>query len=255
MKRYLNLFKAEGLKSWCEFKRYLFNTFMEIIVMYIIFLFMFYGIKIFAGTAVSNDGLDALVIGYIMWMFAITGFSSTSQLISGEMQKGTLEQLYLCPLGIEFSVMFRLIFDTIISFLFIVVIIFLTMLTTNRWLHIDVIRVIPILLISLPCLWGLGLAISGLILIFKKFNALGSVLTFGLIGAVSVPAYPLNSFSFIPFSAGAYTIQMIVRKNFQFNIEWYLFIATLSIFYFFIGVVIYKKLEKIARKKNLLGQY
>jgi ABC-type polysaccharide/polyol phosphate export permease len=72
---------------------------------------------------------------------------------------------------------------------------------------------------------------------------------------VSLPAYPLNVFSFLPFTAGAYMINRMVVYGENFPLSWYLFIFAISLFYFFLGFGIFKLFEKKARRLNLLGQY
>lgn len=231
MRKYYNLLLAEGMKFCCELKRYWFNTVLDLIVVYMIFLAMFFGIKFFAGPSLNGDDLDALIIGYIMWMFATSAFQSLSQSISEEMQRGTLEQLYLCPFGIEKSFVVRIFLNFFFIFIFNALILILTMVTTGRWPNIDILKITPVLLIALPALWGLGIIVGGITMIFKKVTSLQSVITFGLVGIVSVPAYPLSIFSFLPFSAGSSTVQLIVRKGQAFPLSWYFFITGISVVY------------------------
>jgi len=255
MKRYLNLLAAETMKNIAEMRRYLFDTLSAVVIFYIIFLAMFFGLKGLTKGQVSPETLDHMIIGYILWTFAMTSFQSTSYKIYEESQRGTLEQLYLCSLGMEWTLIFRLILDFIFSFFFSAVMLFITMLTTGRWLSIDIPYVFFVLLLSLPALWGIGLAFGSLSMVFKKTTAFMQIITFGLIGAVSLNGYPVKLVTLIPFTAGATTIRRSITGAPSFPASWYLTIALISLVYLTAGIVIFKVFEREARKKNLLNQY
>lgn len=255
MKKLLALFAVETMKMYNEFKRYLFNTFTNLIVFFIIFIAMFYGIKFFAGPNISSDSLASLIIGYIMWTFAIIGFQDLAYGVYEEIQRGTLEQLYLSSIGIEIIFFFRSFLDFIFSLFFVGIVLIATMAVTGIWLSIDLLRVLPVLILSIPSLWGLGIFFGGLVMIFKKISSFMQIITFGLIGIVSVSAYPLNFYSFLPFAAGSSTIQKMIRNNQNFDYKWYLLLGLISLIYLIIGISAYKICENIARRKNLIGQY
>ncbi len=255
MKKIYNLFKAELLKYICEFKSYFFNSISGIVVFYIIFMGMFYGVKHFAGANFTGDDLDSMIVGYILWSFALMAFQSISYSVYFEIQRGTMEQFYQTSVGIEYGLIIRIIIEFLFSFLFVAVVLILTMLTTQRWLNFNFFDVFWKLLISLPSLWGLALLFAGLSMIFKKIEAFMQIMTFGLIAVVSLNAYPISIISFLPFSAGATTIRNTIVKGVSYSLEWYFFVVGISLFYLILGVIIFKISEKQARKRNLLGQY
>ncbi len=251
----INLLKSEGLKYFAELRRYFFNTISSLFVIYIIFLVYFFGIKFMTGPSMAVEKLDVLIIGYIMWMLALIGFQSTGYTVYDEMQRGTFEQMYLTSFGIEVVFIIRIIFETIFSLFFSAIILILTMFTTGRYFVIPVGKVLIALIFALPSLWGLGFVFAGLSLIFKRISAFLNLMQFVLIFFVAIKSYPINFFSFLPFAAGATTIQGIINYNAKFPIEWYLFIILISLFYFFAGIFVFKILLKKAKKFNLLGQY
>ncbi len=251
----INLIKSEALKYTAELRRYLFNTISSLLVIYIIFLVYFFGIKFMTGPALSTGKLDLLIIGYIMWMLAIIGFESTGYTVYDEMQRGTFEQMYMTSLGIETVFIIRIIFETIFSFVFSSIILILTMFTTGRYFVFPVFNVIIVLMLALPSMWGLGFIFAGLSLIFKKIASFLNLMQFIIITLVVVDAYPINFFSFLPFSAGAITVQKIINDHSSFSVLWYIFISLISIFYMILGILVFRLLLKKARKLNLLGQY
>ncbi|MEJ5274196.1 MAG: hypothetical protein WH035_08700 [Spirochaetota bacterium] len=99
--RLVNLFIAEGMKYWFEIKRYFFNAISSLLLIYIIFLVYFFVIKFISGPAISTNRLDAVIIGYMMWMLAIVGFQASFYLVYDEMERGTFEQMYMSSLGLD----------------------------------------------------------------------------------------------------------------------------------------------------------
>jgi len=70
-----------------------------------------------------------------------------------------------------------------------------------------------------------------------------------------LPVYPLNGFSFIPFLAGAHTITEHIVNGTSFPLWWYLFVAANSVFYLWIGLLVFRIFERKARSLNKMGQY
>lgn len=253
--RYFNLFAGEVRRYVAELKRYIFNTISGLIIFYIIFLAMFFGLRSFAGPGFDEANLDTLIVGYIMWMMAMMSFQSVSYTLTEETQRGTLEQLYLCSLGMEWALIFRIILDTVFNFVFSLIILYITMLTTGRWMSVNIPWLAFVLLLSLPSLWGLGLLFGSLTMLFKKIQQLLQIMTFGLLGVVAVRAYPFNGFTLLPFAAGSTAINGTMTKGLIIPPYWYAVIALVSLFYLILGIVFFKWIERIARRRNLLNQY
>lgn len=246
---------AETIKFWRETKRYLFDLFWGNVSLFMIFLAMFFGLKAFGGTQLNMDSLDAMIVGYITWLIAFGGFQTLGWFVGEENQRGTLEQLYLSPMGIEWSLLLRAMLNFSLTFLLDVLILVLTMLVTNRWLSLDIPTIFLLLLTSVPGMWGLGLAFSSLMILYKKISSLFMVVNFAFIFLISLPAWPFNWYSFLPFSACASSLQMLVRRGASFPLWWYLFLTGLSLFYLAFGIIVFRIASRAAKRKNLLGQY
>jgi ABC-2 type transport system permease protein len=252
---YFIAFKNEINKFYIQSKRYIFDTLSRIISTYLIFLSLFYGIKFISGPDLDNAKLDAIIIGYIMWSFAYNAYYENSYDICEESTIGTLEQLFLAPIGFHSIVFFRMISGYLFSVLYNIAVLYLTMITTGRWLDLPIFNFLLITTLSIPAMYGLGYVFGGFSLVYKKIQSSLYVVQFALVFLVSLPAYPLNVFSFLPFTAGAYMINRMVVYGENFPLSWYLFIFAISLFYFFLGFGIFKLFEKKARRLNLLGQY
>ena len=251
----LNVFIAEVRMLGWELKRYIFNTGAMVVVMYVIFLGMFWGVKSIGGAGVSASSLDSMVIGYVLWMSAMFSLQGTGGVVQSESQRGTLEQLYLSPCGAEVIFFFKSVTATLFNFLVITLMLYLTMFTTGRMLSVDLLFFYPVLFISVLSLTGIGFMLGGIGLIHKRIGAVNGILSFGLIGLMLLPVYPLNGYSFIPFVAGAHTINQHIVHGVSFPVWWYLFVAGNSILYLCIGLWVFRQFERKALRRNKMGQY
>lgn len=252
---WITIFKTEVWYSLISMKRYAFDTATGMITVYLMFLIIFYGLKYFAGSQFDGSSLDTIIVGYIMWMFAISAYSSTSSLILLESQQGTLEQLFMSPAGFHKLMFVRLVVGFGISILLNACLLFLTMLTSGRWLDIPYLQVLVLITLAVPAVYGLGYIFGGMALLFKRIESALHILQFGLIALVSIAAYPINSLSFLPFSAGAYTVNRVIVHGESFELWWYGFVGLNSVFYFLLGISIFRYFEKRAMKLNVLGHY
>lgn len=93
-----------------ELRRYAFNTVSAIVTLYIVFVVMFFGAQAVAGPAETfGSTMEALVVGSLVWVFALIGFGNLGQSVTQEAQQGTLEQLFLSPWGFGWVALGRLL--------------------------------------------------------------------------------------------------------------------------------------------------
>jgi ABC-2 type transport system permease protein len=253
--RALNLILNEIRMLGWSLKRYLFNTGATLVVMYVIFLGLFWGVKSMAGPGVDAGSLDLMVVGYVLWLSAMMALQSTGAEVLSESERGTLEQLYLSPLGAEMVFLGRTICNILFNFVFLTVMLYLSMLTTGRMLTIELLYFYPVLFASLVSLIGISFMLGGIGLIHKRIGALNAILSFGLIGMMLLPVYPLTPWSFLPFLAGASAINEHTVNGTTYPAWWYLFIFGNSFFYLVLGLGVFRIFERRAMKLNKLGQY
>jgi ABC-2 type transport system permease protein len=251
----LNLLAAEARMVFWTMKRYLVNTLAAVGIMFLIFMGMFWGVKTIGGSGVTGESLDAMLVGYILWMSAMFSMQNTGSEILSESQQGTLEQLYLSPLGAHRILFFRALMNMIFNFVFITVLLYLSMAATGRWLTVNLPYLYGMVVLSTLSLVGISFMLGGLGLIHKRIQAVNGILSFGLIGLMLLPTYPLTPYAFLPFIAGAAVVRNTIAGGASFPLWWYLFIAANSIFYLTIGLFVFRLLETRAKKLNKMGQY
>ncbi|MCK5131953.1 MAG: hypothetical protein KAR40_07365 [Candidatus Sabulitectum sp.] len=253
--RTLNLFGAEGRMMYWSLRRYMFNTVAMVVVLFLIFMGMFWGVKTIGGSGVTGDSLDSMLVGYILWVSAMLALGNTGSEILGESQRGTLEQLYLSPLGAHKIFFFRALVNILFNFIIMTIMLYLSMAATGRWMSVNLLYLYGMVLLSTLSLVGISFMMGGLGLIHKKISSVNGILSFGLIGLMLLPTYPMTPYAFLPFIAGAAAVRNSIVQGASFPAWWYLFIAGNSIFYLALGLAVFKKMETKAKKLNKMSQY
>lgn len=259
VKRNIVLFITILKRDWLEMLRYPFNMAAGIVTLYLLFLMIFIGYKHIApNNANFGNNIDGIVVGFMLWTFALLAYSFLAGNIMEEARIGTLEQLYMTQLGFDKLCVFRIIASFLLNFLFVIPTLILMMATTGRWLHIDLLSLIPVSIFTLASVYGLGFICGGLGLIFKQIQAFIGILQFFLVGFIAAPVDKIPWLKILPLSLGTKLIsKMMVNKLSIMQLPktdlFFLFLN--GSIYFIIGFYIFQVCEKVAKQKALLGQY
>src|SRR5712692_5385118 len=146
---------------------YRFNTLAEIISV----TFIFIGILFFMGNGeLQQDRMAEALVGYVTWYFAVNTINSMGAALTEEAQSGTLEQMFMGPSDSSVIMMGRSLATTLwsalqISLMGLALVLILKISLPLRW------SALPVFLLTLLGLSGLGFVIGGLTLIFKHVNA------------------------------------------------------------------------------------
>ncbi|MFA9560636.1 ABC transporter permease [Evansella sp. AB-rgal1] len=256
--QWFNLLKANMRKEYIELKRYLPNTLAMIFTFYIIFLGMFFGISIVGDPTTVDSNIQYAIVNYIFWFLAMMIVSDVGWQITNEAMRGTLEQLSMSPMGIWRILMARLMSTTVINFFMIVVLLYLSMLTTGQWLNIDVISLVPILLLTFVSMFGLGFIIAGISIILKQVQAFLQILQFILAGLAFVPISVAPFLTYFPFVKGVDMVRDVMINGVtlsQMAGMDFVILAANGIVYFLVGLVFFLYCERVAMSKGLLAHY
>lgn len=252
------LFKQLAKKSWIEFRRYFFNSMGGIITLYVVFLVIFMGYKGIAGAAGPDLGtsIEGILVGYVLWFLALSAYQDVAYSIQNEARQGTLEQLYMSVHNFGWVIGLQQIVNAFYSLLVASVLTFFLMLTTGKWLTIDMLSLLPLLILELICFAGVGFALGGLMLIFKRIDSYMQIVQFVLIFFVAAPA---KSFmKLMPGTWGAHLIQKVINGGeglLEFAWQDLLLAVVISLAYLLLGVVIYRICERKAMQAGTLGHY
>ena len=160
-------------RFWIELKRYAFNTLSGLVTLYLIFLLIFAGAKYAQGFGINlfGESVEGLVVGFLVWTFALSAYSDLSWSIMREAQQGTLEQLYMCPFGFRFVSFAWIVSSFLTTFVFSDTLLFLMMVTTGKYLRLPLGTLLPLAFLTVAPIYGLGFVMAGLALVFKRIQA------------------------------------------------------------------------------------
>jgi ABC-type polysaccharide/polyol phosphate export permease len=216
-----------------------------------------------ASPGFGSQGYLSALIGYLTWKMCATVLIGIADMIDDEVQAGTLEQLFLVgksPLLVFCGRTLGLIANQGLR---------AGLLGLGLSLILDVLRPISwlavlVFLLTLIGAAGLGFALAGLILVYKRLGGATTLIWQMLVfftGAL-VPFYQpvLEDIShLLPLSLGIESLRAIFLQNVDFAALWQsgLFPGLLmnTLFYSILGVALFRWGERRAREFGLLAQY
>jgi ABC-2 type transport system permease protein len=253
------LYGASLRRSLIEFRRYIFDTISGIISIYGFFLVIFFGAKIFGGDRPGfGENIEGVVVSYGMWALTVFALGTLTFELTQEAQLGTLEQLGMSSFGLVRVLVARAFTSLVIYFGMWVVLLVMMMATTGHWLNIDAVSVLPLLAATLVGVIGLGFVLAGLAVVFKRVNQALQVYQVLVIGLVVVPVDQVHFIKYLPLAWGSHLIAKVMVDKasiFRMPAGDLLYLAANSAFYLFGGIAIFRRFERVARERGLLGHY
>ncbi|SHH88726.1 ABC transporter permease [Sporanaerobacter acetigenes] len=263
MKKIHYLFKVSLEKNVKELYRYKFNTISNFLILYILFMVMFSGLKSFGmSLGVSpldmGENLEGFIVGYFLWTIIMVAYSDIAFSIIDDASKGTLEQLNMSNINLSQILIVRSISNLLIETIFSIFLLLIIMKTTGHWLEINVLSILIPIFIGVFSILGIGLMCGGLALIFKRVQSLLNIIQYFLI--VLVATFPRSRIisGLLPFNyaAGSIFSTMMGGCSFRdFSALDYGIMVGNSLLYFIIGLFVFNQCVKVAKRRGLLGQY
>jgi ABC-2 type transport system permease protein len=246
------LFKRQLL----ELQRYAFNTFFSLVSAYMIFFLIFLGARSFIGsTTIFGETLSVIVVGFMLWFFAVLAYSGVTSFLVQEAYQGTLEQLAMSPFGLDRVLLLRTCISLLFNLGISLILLFVMMVSTGKWLYLDFPSILPLLLLTASGVLGIGFIMGGLALIFKQVQASFQLLQFFFAALIMTPLDKYPFVKYLPFSWGMHlTARVMIEEHSILEVPWsdLLFLLVNSAFYFGLGFLVFKICERIARDQGLL---
>lgn len=255
----LVLYKTMFKQTIIGLRRYMFETITGTVTLFLFFLALFYGAKAFGADGPQfGNTLDHMVVGYAVWTMAIFVYFSMAQDLLMEAQLGTLEQLAMSPLGLGRVLMGRALSGLVWQLLTMAVLLTAMMAATGKWLNVDLLSIIPILILTVAGVTGLSFALAGLAIVFKKVQSALQIVQVGFILLLAVPLSRVPALKFAPLSWGFGLLKKIMVDG-----ETLLslgagdvgFLALHAVVYIALGLAVFRMFENVARSRGLLGHY
>mgnify|MGYP000631002629 CR=1 FL=1 len=244
--------------------RYKVNFMLQLVGMYLFFALIFFGgqeaVRSTGAGGVSSLGstLDAVIVGWFLWTMAQSAYSSLSGVVTQESRWGTLEQLYMSPHGFGRIMSTKIVVNLVLSLIMGSIMLALMLLTSGRTLAIDVVTVLPIVVLTLMSVLGIGFVFGGLALIYKKISSVSSLMQIALIGLVAAPAAEMFVLRFLPLVQGSSMLQAAMRDGvriWEFEPTSLGILVGTGVVYTSVGYLVFRVCSQIARKRGVMGHY
>jgi ABC-2 type transport system permease protein len=256
--RWLNMLNANFRKEYIELKRYMANTLSMLFTFYFVFLAMFLGIELVGDPSMVEENVQYVIVSYIFWFLAMMAMQGIGWEIMTEAQRGTLEQLYMSPMGVSRIFAARMIGYIALYMVLIIFLLFISMATAGTWLNLDVVSIFPILILTLISMIGVGFMIAGMSIIFKQINAFLQIAQFIFMALTFVPISVAPYLAYAPFVKGVDLVRQIMMNGLTLSgipLMDYVILIGNAIVYLLLGLFLFSRCEKYAMSKGLLGHY
>ncbi|WEL20955.1 ABC transporter permease [Halorhabdus sp. BNX81] len=254
---YYHLLKAVIYRDLVVWLRYPVNAATGLLVTLIFFGLIFYGGRLVAGQAIT-DSIAGLIVGYFLWTLAQGSYYGITSAIQAEASWGTLERHFMTPFGFGPVILAKSIAVILRTFLTSAVVLAAMLVMTGRSIELPVVTVIVVATLAVASVFGLGLAMGGLSVLYKRINNLVNLLQFVFIALISAPVFEIPWTRALPLVQGSALLQVVMRDGVRL---WELDPLALAILvgtaglYLGAGYAMFVLTTRRARRLGVLGDY
>ena len=232
----------------------------------ILFALFFLAITFALGRgAFGREQVAQLLLGFVGYIFFHMQTNRLFWGLLGEMQSGTLEQMYLSPLpswlltiGLQAAAVVEAALSAIVLYFLIYLVVPVTM--PLRWA-----AALPLVTLVIGSV-GYSLILGGLTLLFKRLEILKEVFQFVVLifGGVFVsldrmPTWMATIARFLPLTPGVEVLRKILLEGISLleleSSGTLLWLVGSAAVYLVLGIVIFRWCERLAKRRGTLGQY
>lgn len=242
-----NFIRVEMSRQWCMLKRYPLQTLANLLSLTVVSVVAWLGLH---AAFFDNQGFEA-VSGVLLWPLVLAGLGLASTSLEQDMVLGTIEQLYTASSNVLTIIHCRafsyLVFTTLFSIpLWIMGVYYLGAIPLFIWL---LQTGVPLML----TIYGIGLIVGGLTLIFRRTGQLVNLLALLLMGLLVLQvSWPDNTFGLLL----RHSLPMVgVSLTPKLPLTNVLLNYTVGILYLVAGQKIFRLAELRAKRLGLIGHY
>jgi ABC-2 type transport system permease protein len=264
VRRYWGLLTEEVRREWIITARYWMNSFSFAITVYLVFLLLLFTGSGMSGGAVSADAKAGALVGVLMWQLSMGCMGVLGWSFYNESATGTLEHLYLSPLGVTSIFLARSVANFLSTVAVTLVAAALSMWTTGVRLDLPPLELAVILPLAVAGTYGFGFMLAALTLTFKRTQQLMNLTQFfflffsGAVMPLEQMHWTLRAFGqTLPTTAGLEALRAVTIAGARLGDVTGLLgqMAVTSVLWLAVGVVIYKLADRRARLRGSIGQY
>ncbi|HHX27990.1 MAG: hypothetical protein ACOX5Q_10510 [Bacillota bacterium] len=247
------------VKAYKLMTRYLFNMLSGFVTLYMVFALLFFGAKSIGGSAIDlGDTLEGIFAGYLTWMLAMMGSTELAWNVTNEAQTGTFEQQYLSPVGYRWIAVFTESFNFVYNVSLIFLIALVMAATTGQEIHLHLGSTLPVMLSVYIQATGLGFALAGLALMYKRVQSFFQVVQFLMVGFFLIPWDRFPWARYLPLAASQRVLQRIIMNGdriWQLPAADLILVLCVTVTYVALGAALFALAESKAKERGVLGQY
>lgn len=246
-----------GYKQVILLLRYPVNTATLFVSMFLFFSLIFFGGRAVAGPAIV-DSEAGIVVGFFLWTLATRSFRGLADSVMNEARWGTLERLFMSPYGFGTVMIVKTTVNIVLSLVWAGLMLLPMMAVTGRWLTIDLLTTVPLLLLTLLPIVGIGFAMGGLAVIFKRVENLFGILTFGFVGLIAAPVGEFPLLGLLPVTQGSFMTRQAMETGtrlWEFSAADLGMLVATGLVYTAVGFFLFQRAQRRARREGVLGHY
>jgi ABC-2 type transport system permease protein len=263
------LFRAEVVREFTLLFRYPLETVSRLIWNLGFALLIFYGFEAVVGPGAGSlpgfeEGNKGRLLGLLTTSIAMNGINNAAELLSEEVQTGTLEQAALSPPPLTVVVLLRDFASYAEMLVRFGLVLFIASAITGVRFHWDLPAIALLLTLMYLGTEGIGLALGGAALLYKRIATLSQfaiMLVFGLamFPLEAVPGWGKGFVHNFPFTKALLVLRDVAVKGVPLaDIASSGQLAALAVntaAYLFLGVAVFSWAERKARDWGTLNQY
>lgn len=243
--------------------RYRVDFFGGIIGSYVFFAILFFGgqaamSSVGSGAAALGSTLDGFIVGWFLYTMSQAAYFSLASGVTQESEWGTFEQLYMSPYGFGTVMASKVLVNLVESVLFGGIMLVLMLLTTRRTLSVDLVTIVPVTVLALLSVVGLGFVFAGLALVYKRIDSFSQLMQFVIVGLIAAPVAGFSPLRFLPLVQGSSMLQDAMRQGtrlWEFSaLDVGLLVGT-AVVYSLVGYAVFRFCSHVARKRGVMGHY
>ncbi len=256
----LRLIGIEFKRGLLMLRRYPMEMVGQLIVITMIFYGLFLGARYIAGpTAQFGERLDALVVGYVLWTFALFAIGDLSWGLMDEARTGTLEQVFLSPYGPSRVYLARNVAGLLVTLALNLGILLLIQLLTGVRLDFSPAVLAPLGTVLLGA-YGLGFMLGALALLFKRIQAFLNLFQFVLMFLIMTPFEQFSGTArlageLLPMTIGAGQLRALMARGEAFDAVVFGLALASGLAYLIAGLWVFDRAVRAAKERGLLGGY
>jgi ABC-2 type transport system permease protein len=201
--------------------------------------------------------LGGLVVGYLVFMLALTAYSGLARSVTNEAQWGTLERLHMSPLGFGRVMILQGVAVVLVSAIQIALILPPMLVIAGESLSLDPLTVVPLATLGIASVLGVGFAFAGASVVYKRIESVFQLVQFGFIPLIAAPQ-EVTTLRLLPVVQANYLLGQAMREGtrlWEFPLADLGLLVAVGAGYFVAGYAAFLLFVRRARRLGVLGDY